>query len=63
VETGAGVIAYTVETTEIIKETGTYSFQEEENSVLRLITCYPFFYAGPAPERFIVTARLKAQKN
>ena len=25
---------------------------------LTLVTCYPFYYAGPAPERFIVQARL-----
>lgn len=61
VETEAGVFTYTVESTEIIKETGTYSFPEEEASVLRLITCYPFYYAGPAPERFIATARLRTQ--
>jgi len=24
---------------------------------LTLITCYPFYYAGPAPKRFIVHAR------
>jgi LPXTG-site transpeptidase (sortase) family protein len=25
---------------------------------LTLITCFPFYYVGPAPQRFIVTARL-----
>ena len=25
--------------------------------VLTLVTCYPFYYTGPAPERFIVRAR------
>jgi sortase A len=25
---------------------------------LSLITCYPFFYTGSAPERFVVEAKL-----
>jgi sortase (surface protein transpeptidase) len=48
---------------EVVQETAAYSFPEEEFSVLRLITCYPFYYAGPAPERFIATARLRREKN
>jgi len=24
---------------------------------LTLVTCYPFYYVGPAPKRFIVRAR------
>lgn len=63
VETGAGVYTYTVETVEVVRETAAYSFPEEEFSVLRLITCYPFYYVGPAPERFIATARLTPEKN
>ncbi len=27
---------------------------------ITLVTCYPFYYVGPAPDRFIVTARLVA---
>jgi sortase A len=27
-------------------------------SVITLITCHPFYYVGPAPERFIVRATL-----
>ena len=63
VETGTGMYTYTVETVEVVRETAAYSFPEEEFSVLRLITCYPFYYAGPAPERFIATARLRREKN
>ncbi len=63
VETGTGMYTYTVETVEIVRETAAYSFPEEDFPVLRLITCYPFYYAGPAPERFIATARLSQEKN
>ena len=29
-----------------------------DETVLTLITCYPFFFVGPAPERFVVRATL-----
>ena len=29
-----------------------------DETVLTLITCYPFYYVGPAPDRFIVRAEL-----
>lgn len=32
-------------------------------TVLTLITCYPFYYVGPAPERFIVRAVLPEQRE
>ena len=34
-----------------------------EATVLTLITCYPFYYAGPAPDRFIVRAELTPSKQ
>jgi hypothetical protein len=33
---------------------------EPGENVLTLVTCYPFYYVGPAPKRFIVRARLVA---
>jgi sortase A len=30
---------------------------------LTLVTCYPFYYLGSAPQRYIVTASLIAEKN
>jgi len=30
---------------------------------LTLVTCYPFYYIGSAPERYIVTASLTQEKN
>ena len=34
-----------------------------EVTMLTLITCYPFYFIGPAPERFIVRATLQEQGN
>lgn len=33
---------------------------EKEKPTLTLTTCYPFYYVGPAPERFIVQAELES---
>jgi LPXTG-site transpeptidase (sortase) family protein len=30
--------------------------QASDQSMLTLITCYPFTYIGPAPKRFVVRA-------
>ncbi len=34
-----------------------------EDTMLTLITCFPFYFVGPAPERFIVSARLQERSN
>ncbi len=37
-------------------QTGLLAVGEEAR--LTLVTCYPFFYVGPAPQRFFVQAEL-----
>jgi len=34
-----------------------------EKTAITLVTCYPFYYVGHAPERFIVRAVLQEQKQ
>ncbi len=34
-----------------------------EETMLTLVTCYPFYFVGPAPERFIVRAKLLERKD
>jgi sortase A len=34
-----------------------------EETMLTLITCYPFYFVGPAPERFIVRAKLQERSS
>ena len=34
-----------------------------EGTMLTLITCYPFYFVGPAPERFIVRAKLQERSS
>jgi sortase A len=30
--------------------------QSDGHEILTLVTCYPFYFVGPAPDRFIVRA-------
>lgn len=57
-ETGSGRFVYTVDNTAIVMPANTSSLQPTHSGVLNLITCYPFYYLGSAPKRFIVTAKL-----
>ena len=57
VETTGGEYQYAVESTAIVSPTATEVLQSSENQELTLITCYPFYYVGPAPNRFVVHAR------
>jgi LPXTG-site transpeptidase (sortase) family protein len=48
---------YRVESTRIVDADATDALPDSTVPVLSLVTCYPFNYIGPAPQRFIVTAR------
>ena len=48
---------YRVESTQIVDAKATDALPDSTAPVLSLVTCYPFHYIGPAPQRFIVTAR------
>jgi sortase A len=48
---------YRVESTKIVNADATDALEDSPGPTLSLITCYPFHYVGPAPKRFIVTAR------
>jgi sortase A len=57
-ETLSGNYVYQVEATEIVRPQNVSVLKVREHPELTLVTCYPFYYIGPAPERFIVIARL-----
>lgn len=52
-----GSFDYVVQSTEIVSPDDVRVLRESPDSELTLITCYPFYYVGPAPKRFIVHAR------
>jgi sortase A len=57
VESPAGVRRYIVESTRVVQPENTSAFAPSRDSVLTLITCYPFRYIGSAPERFVARCR------
>jgi sortase A len=56
-ETLEGNYQYRVEWTKIVEPEDTEVLGDTQVPALTLVTCYPFYYVGSAPERFIVRAR------
>jgi sortase A len=52
----AGEYRYRVTSTEIVSPADITVLQPDGHEVLTLVTCYPFYFVGPAPDRFIVRA-------
>jgi len=57
-QTPAGSYSYKVESTEIVKPKDVGVLDASKRPEMTLVTCYPFYYVGAAPSRFIVKARL-----
>lgn len=57
-ETRNGEFLYRVKSTKIVSPEDTDPLRPTVGPVLNLITCYPFYYVGNAPKRFIVKAEL-----
>ena len=57
-QTRDGEFLYRVKNTHIVLPTNTASLQHSSIAELHLITCYPFYYVGNAPKRFVVQAEL-----
>jgi sortase A len=56
-KTSYGVYRYRVETTGVVSPKDTQVLLPSPYPSLTLITCYPFYYIGHAPHRFVVHAR------
>jgi sortase A len=54
-----GQTSYRVTNTKIVLPSDTSVLDETSDKTLVLVTCYPFYYIGPSPKRFIV----EAEKN
>jgi sortase A len=55
------VSLYTVDSVEIVKPEDVWVLRPRGKASLTLVTCYPFYFVGDAPQRFIVHATLKQQ--
>jgi sortase A len=53
----AGSYQYSVDWTRIVKPRDVAVLDPVEEPILTIVTCYPFYWVGSAPERFIVRAK------
>jgi len=52
-----GEFVYQVESTEVVLPSDVQVLQPSHENTLTLVTCFPFYFVGAAPKRFIVRAR------
>jgi sortase A len=52
---------YIVDHLQIVKPTDVQVLQAAPTSTLTLVTCYPFYFVGTAPRRFVVHAKLVSE--
>jgi len=51
-----GSYRYRVDSTQVVAPEDTGVLANSDESILTLVTCYPFYFVGSAPKRFIVRA-------
>ena len=61
IRAGDRELSYHVKETKIVEPTDVEVLAPTKTATLTLITCYPFHYVGPAPQRFIVRAERLAE--
>jgi sortase A len=52
----SGSYRYLVDSTQVVAPKDTQVLDDSSDRILTLVTCYPFYFVGPAPKRFIVRA-------
>jgi sortase A len=52
----SGSYRYWVDSIKVVKPEDTKVLDNSNDAILTLVTCYPFYFVGPAPMRFIVRA-------
>ena len=55
-QTGEGIVTYAVSSIEIVEPEDVFVLAPTSERTLTLVTCYPFYYVGHAPKRYIVKA-------
>lgn len=63
-ETATATSTYRVTSVKVVAPTDVGVLDDREDArIITLVTCYPFYYVGPAPQRFIVQAMLERPSN
>jgi sortase A len=55
-QTATGVFRYQVDWVKVAASDDTSVLTPSTEAALTLVTCYPFYFVGPAPNRFVVRA-------
>jgi sortase A len=58
-----GEYRYRVVSTKVVDPSDVAVLNPDGTEILTLVTCYPFYFIGPAPDRFIVRAERVTQKH
>ncbi|MBI2834886.1 MAG: class D sortase [Acidobacteria bacterium] len=56
IKTRDAVHRYRVARTQVVRPTDVWVLNDSAQPILTLVTCYPFYYVGSAPKRFVVHA-------
>ena len=59
IETLDTTLTYEITEIKIVNPDDEWIYESSEQSTITLVTCYPFIYMGPTPERYVVKASLK----
>jgi sortase A len=54
-----GTDRYAVSQIQVVAPEDTYVLRQQSEPTLTLVTCYPFYYVGSAPKRYVVTASIE----
>jgi sortase A len=57
ISTLSGDFRYLVESLIVVEADNAGALAPSSENVLTMVTCYPFYYVGAAPQRFVVRAR------
>jgi sortase A len=58
-----GEYRYRVVSTKVVKPSNIAVLNSDGKEILTLVTCYPFYFVGSAPDRFIVRAERSYDRN
>lgn len=58
-----GEYRYRVVSTKIVDPSDVAVLNPDGGEILTLVTCYPFYFIGPAPDRFIIRAERVTQRH
>ncbi len=58
-ETLSGSLTFTIDGISIVMPTDVHVLEPTEQPTITLVTCFPFYYVGKAPKRYIVRATLQ----